>query len=200
MRQLLLLTFLAAAPIATGTAQDATPRRLTLELGDTRFFAGIHDGASPPVRIHPHRPTLVTARYTARHFGLGLTVAGAATEYRGDGLSIVVPGDLSLVELAPEGRFELFRTAAGIDLTAHAGPLLSFWKAEGYPATAQIGVQLGGSLHVPLGGRFGIGLRLDGGVGGAEVAGDALDPGLSRDPLWRTRVGIGLSYQLSPRD
>ena len=200
MRHLLLLTLLTAVPATAGTAQDATPRRLTLELGDTRFFAGIHDDASPPVRIHPHRPTLVTVRYAARHFGLGLTVAGAATEYRGEGLSILVPGDVTLAELAPEARFPLLRSASGIEFTAHAGPLLSFWKAEGYPATVEVGAQLGGSLHFPLTGRFGVGLRFDGGVGGAEVAADALDPGLSRDPLWRTRVGLGLSYQLSPLD
>ena len=200
MRHLFFLTFLGVAPLTAGAAQEATPRRLTLELGDTRFFAGIHDDASPPVRIHPHRPTMLTLRYTARHFGVGLSVAGAATEYRGEGLSILVPGDVALVEVAPEVRLPLLRSASGIEFTAHAGPLLSFWKAEGYPATGEVGAQLGGSLHFPLTRRVGVGLRLDGGVGGAEVAADALDPGLSRDPLWRTRVGLGLSYQLSPMD
>lgn len=198
MRPLFLLTLLATVPATAGAAQDAATRRLTLELGDARFFGGIHDSATPPVRIHPHRPTLVTVRYAAGHFGVGLTVAGAATEYRGEGLSILVPGDVALVEVAPEARLPLLRGAPGTELTAHAGPLFSFWKAEGYPATMQIGVQLGGSLHLGLGGRFGVNLRLDGGVGGAEVAADALDPGLSRGPLWRTRVAIGLSYQISP--
>lgn len=198
MRQVLILvTLVAAAAPATAAAQSPTPNRLTLEFGDTRFFGGIRDSSSPPVTIHPHRPTLLTVRYTTRHFGLGLTVAGAATEYGQADVALLVPGDVSLIELTPEVRVPLMRTSAGIELTAHAGPLISFWKAEGYPGTAEIGGQLGVSAHLPIAARFGVGLRLDGGVGGAEVASNALDPGLSRQALWRTRIGLGLSYRLS---
>jgi hypothetical protein len=196
MRTPLLLALLAAAPVTSGAAQGA-PHRLTLEFGDTRFFRGIRDSSSPPVTIHPHRPTLVTARYTAEHFGVALTVGGAATEYRQTDVSLLVAGDVALLELAPELRLPLWRTAAGVELTAHAGPLVSFWKAEGYHATTQLGAAAGASLHLPLAGRFGVGLRLDGGVGGPEVADKELDPGLERSTMWRTRIGLGLSYRLS---
>lgn len=194
-----LLLLLFTAPGTLGAVQDGIPTRLTLEFGDSRYSGGLREPTTP-IDVHPDRNTAITVRLTTTHFGIAATYGSSVSEF--DASGVIVDGGPSalLLELAPEVRLPLWRSAAKVDLSAHAGPLVSLWAVSSYPATVRLGVQAGASLDFPLSGRFGLSLRFDAATGGAYIADDDVDPGLTAERMWRTRLGLGLSFALSAPD
>jgi hypothetical protein len=140
---------------------------------------------------------MYTVRYTRGWFGIGLTLASAATELTQGNVSLLLKSDISLGELAPEVRLPLWRNANGTELRVHAGPTFALWSTNGYDEVGRIGAQAGASLELPLTGRFGASIRGDLAVSNSHIAEQRLDPELSNHALWRTRIGLGLTYRLS---
>lgn len=185
---------LLPAPLA---AQGGSPARLTLEIAQPGFAGGISDTATPRTYVRPLTPRMYTLRYTRGWLGVGLTLATAATELSQAGVALLLKSDITVAEFAPEVRWPLWRNGSGTELRVHAGPTFALWSTNGYGQVGRIGAQAGASLHLPVSGRWGIGIRGDVTLSDTQVASDRLDPDLSNHPLWRTRIGLGLSYRLS---
>lgn len=193
-----LITLLfAPAPLA---AQNGGRAHLTFEVAAPGFRAGIRDTSTPPIYVRPFTPRMYTLRYTSGWFGIGLTYGSALSEARQNDLAVILPTTVIVGELAPEIRLPLWRNAAGTEFLAHIGPTFAVWGTTGYGEVTRIGGQAGASLLVPLAGRLSASFRGDLAVSNGHIADQRLDPDLSNHPLWRTRVGIGLSYRLTSGD
>lgn len=193
------LTALLLAPASAG-AQDFERAHLTFEVAAPGFRGGITDTSTPPIHVRPYTPRMYTVRYTNGWFGFGLEVGMARSELKQNDLALVAPIRIAISGFAPEYRFPLWRNEAGIALIGHLGPTLTVWSTDGYGNVARIGGLAGATLLIPLAGRLSAAVRGDLGVSDAHIPDLLLDPDLSSHALWRTRFGLGLSYQLTSDD
>ena len=199
-RPIVTLLFLALA--ARSTPALAQSRwSLTLERGWSTYSAAAKDTSADPGRLRPYRPAIYTMRLARERgrLGLALAVGGALGQWSVNfGDFYVLPDEsLHLIEVAPEIRYRLGGTSVGAVAILHLGPTLTFWSPSGEDQRQRLGVQAGGTLSLPLTGRWAVDLRGDVAVSRSLMNEDEESAAVSREPTMRRgRLALGLTRRL----
>lgn len=170
----------------------------------TMWFGGVSVDTSATgenLSFRPYRPTgvglRVERRFARAGVGLQLHYAEPALGLVGDDAVVAANDFLALYEAALEASWRIARTASGVDLRAHAGPVLDLWSVSGDDGLrVRWGALAAASVEFALGRRFAGAVRASGALTPSVFEPGELPPEFVRRAMRRGSVSLGIRYQL----
>ena len=191
----LAVALAVSLPVSAGFGQWSA----AIEVGAARFWGGSFEAGPEHRSFRPYRPATFGAALQRRvgsvSLGMRLWYTEAGLALEGSDAVVVAKGIFTIYSALPELSYRLATIGAGNRLELQGGPLLEVWRIVDEKSRTRLGLQGGGSLHIPLGGRLTGTL----GVGAALIPSPFEEgelPGYNLRPLWRRRFAAGLRCRL----